>query len=158
SAEAKHAITGVLDEPGDPSGSLVSENPHNGYVDTIAQSGSFAQSQYDLATQAERQPGSTFKAIDLADALSRGVDPFTTVYLSHTLEPGWLPSDPQWTVTIDGGGNLEAPRNLDEALVASDNTVFAQLAADLGEDTVTRMAYAMGVLPGTLHNYPPESL
>ena len=61
-------------------------------------------------------------------------------------------------MTIDGGGNLDEPLNLDTALVESDNTVFAQLAADLGETSVTQMAYAMGVLPGTLHSYPAEAL
>jgi penicillin-binding protein 1A len=155
---AKNAITGVLDLPGDPSAALVSEDPHNGYVDTMGQSGSYAQSQYNLATQAQRQPGSTFKAIVLADALAHGIDPFTTTYLSHTLEPGWLPSVPTYTVSIDGGGSLNAPLNLDQALVASDNTVFAQLAADLGEQSVTQMAYAMGVVKGTLHSYPAEAL
>ncbi|MGA3361841.1 MAG: transglycosylase domain-containing protein [Solirubrobacteraceae bacterium] len=155
---ARAAIDGVLDLPTDPSAALVSENPANGYVDAMAQSGTYEESQFNLATQAHRQPGSTFKAIVLADALSHGIDPFTTYYLSHTLEPGWLTGYPTYMVTIDGGGNLDAPLNLDEALVASDNTVFAQLAADLTEASVTRMAYAMGVVPGTLHSYPAEAL
>ncbi|HEY1776497.1 MAG TPA: transglycosylase domain-containing protein, partial [Solirubrobacteraceae bacterium] len=155
---AKNAITSVLNLPTDPSSALVSEDPNNGYVDTMAQSGSYSHSQYNLATQAQRQPGSTFKAIVLADALAHGIDPFTTDYLSHTLEAGWLSIAPTYTVMIDGGGNLDANLNLDEALVASDNTVFAQLAADLGEASVTDMAYKMGVLPGTLHSYPAEAL
>ena len=142
---AKSSIDGVLNLPGDPSAALVSENPANGYVDAMAQSGSYAQSQFNLATQALRQPGSTFKAIVLADALAHGIDPFTTEYLSHTLPVGWLPGYPTYTVSIDGGGNLDAPLNLDQALVASDNTVFAQLAADLTETSVTAMAYKMGV-------------
>ena len=154
---AKSAIDGVLNLPGDPSAALVSENPANGYVDAIAQSGSYAQSQYNLATQAQRQPGSTFKAIVLADALAHGIDPFTTTYLSHTLEPGWLPGYPTYTVSIDGGGNLDAPLNLDQALVASDNTVFAQLAADLTETDVTKMAYALGVTTH-LDSFPAEAL
>jgi penicillin-binding protein 1A len=154
---ARAAIDGVLDLPTDPSAALVSENPANGYVDAIAQSGTYAQSEYNLATQGHRQPGSTFKAIVLADALAHGIDPFTTSYLSHTLEPGWLPGYPTYMVTIDGGGNLEAPLDLDAALVASDNTVFAQLAADLTEASVTRMAYAMGVTTH-LDSYPAEAL
>ena len=157
-ALARSAIDGVLNLATDPSAALVSEDPANGYVDAMAQSGSYAQSEYNLATQAHRQPGSTFKAIVLADALAHGIDPFTTDYLSHTLEPGWLTGYPTYMVTIDGGGNLDAPLNLDEALVASDNTVFAQLAADLTEASVTKMAYAMGVVPGTLHSYPAEAL
>jgi penicillin-binding protein 1A len=154
---AKHAITNVLNLPTDPAAALVSENPANGWVDTLAQSTSYSQSQYSLATQAQRQPGSTFKAIVLADALSHGIDPFTTDYLSHTLEPGWLSIAPTYTVSIDGGGSLDANLNLDEALVASDNTVFAQLAADLTETSVTRMAYALGVTTH-LNSYPAEAL
>ncbi len=152
-ALARKAIDGVLDLPTDPSAALVSENPANGYVDAMAQSGSYAQSQFNLATQAHRQPGSTFKAIVLADALAHGIDPFTTVYLSHTLPDGWLTGYPTYSVSIDGGGNLDAPLNLDEALVASDNTVFAQLAADLTEASVTKMAYALGVRTH-LDSYP----
>jgi penicillin-binding protein 1A len=154
---ARGAITGVLNLPSDPSAAVVSENPANGYVTVMAQSGTYAQSEYNLATDAQRQPGSTFKAIVLADALSRGIDPFTTIYLSHTLPDGWLPSAPTYSVSIDGGANLDEELNLDQALVASDNTVFAQLAADLGEDTITKMAYAMG-LQTHLDSYPAEAL
>ena len=147
-ALAKQAINGVLDLPGDPSAALVSENPNNGYVDTMAQSGSYAQSQYNLATQAQRQPGSTFKAIVLADALAHGIDPFTTTTSrTRSRRAGCRASRPTRS-SIDGGGSLNAPLNLDQALVASDNTVFAQLAADLGEQSVTQMAYAMGVAAG----------
>jgi penicillin-binding protein 1A len=154
---AQSAITTVLDEPGDPSSAEVVEDPHNGHILAMAQSGSYATNQLNYATQIQRQPGSTFKAIVLADALSRGIDPFTTDYLSHTLEAGWLPGYPTYTVTIDGGGNLDAPLDLEEALVASDNTVFAQLAADLGEQTVTQMAYKLGVTTH-LDSYPAEAL
>ena len=73
----------------------------------MAQSGSYPPIEFNFATQGLRQPGSTFKAIVLADALSRGIDPFTTDYLSHTLPPGWLTGYPTYTVSIDGGGNLE---------------------------------------------------
>jgi penicillin-binding protein 1A len=156
-AVARAAIDGVLNLPTDPSAALVSENPANGYVDAMAQSGTYAQSEFNLATQAHRQPGSTFKAIVLADALAHGIDPFTTTYLSHTLEPGWLAGYPTYGVTIDGGGNLDAPLNIDSALVASDNTVFAQLAADLTEASVTQMAYKLGVTTH-LDSYPAEAL
>jgi penicillin-binding protein 1A len=154
---AKSAIDGVLNLPGDPSAALVSENPANGYVDAMAQSGTYAQSQFNLATQAHRQPGSTFKAIVLADALAHGIDPFTTDYLSHTLPAGWLPGYPTYTVSIDSGGNLDAPLNLDDALVASDNTIFAQLAADLTESSVTAMAYKLGVT-SHLNSFAAEAL
>ncbi len=155
---ANAAIRRVLIAPGDPASAEVIEDPHNGHVLAMAQSGSFPQNQVNYATQAHRQPGSTFKAIVLADALARGIDPFTTDYLSHTLPAGWLgPEYPTYTVSIDNGGSLNAPLNLEQALVASDNTVFAQLAADLGENTVTAMAYRLGVTTH-LDSFPAEAL
>jgi penicillin-binding protein 1A len=156
-SQAQSAISDVLDDPGDPAAAEVVEDPNNGHILAMAQSGSYSQTQFNYATQGLRQPGSTFKAIVLADALSRGIDPFTTEYLSHTLEAGWLPGYPNYTVTIDGGGDLNAPLDIEQALVASDNTVFAQLAADLGESSVTAMAYKLGVTTH-LDSYPAEAL
>ena len=61
-------------------------NPHNGYIEAMAESESYEQSQYNLAADGHRQPGSTFKAIDLADALSRGIDPNTHLLpLAHAV-------------------------------------------------------------------------
>ena len=123
----------------------------------MAESESYEKSQYNLAADGHRQPGSTFKAIDLADALSRGIDPNSTYYLSHTLEPGWLPGYPTYEVKTFEGTSLNKSINLVNATLTSDNTVYAQLAADLGEQTVTQMAYKMGVTTH-LSSYPAEAL
>ena len=82
---ARKAIAEVLNEPEDPASAIVTINPSNGDIEAMAESESYEQSQYNLAADGHRQPGSTFKAIDLADALSRGVDPNSTYYFSHTL-------------------------------------------------------------------------
>src|SRR5207302_545632 len=47
--------------------------------------------------------------------------------------------------------------NLVQATLKSDNTVYAQLAADLGESTITEMAHKMGVV-SPLHSYAAEAL
>ena len=155
--EAREAIKHVLDEEGDPASAIVTIDPHNGDIEAMAESESYDQSQYNLASQGHRQPGSTFKAIDLADALSHGVDPNTTYYLSHTLAPGWLPTYPTYEVKTFENTSLDKSINLVQATLTSDNTVYAQLAADLGEETVTQMAYKMGVREH-LHSYPAEAL
>lgn len=155
--QARKAIAEVLNEPEDPAAAIVTINPHNGYIEAMAESESYDQSQYNLASQGHRQPGSTFKAIDLADALSRGVDPNSTYYVSHTLPPGWLPGYPTYEVKTFENTSLNKSINLVQATLASDNTVYAQLAADLGEETVTDMAYKMGVKIH-LHSYPAEAL
>jgi penicillin-binding protein 1A len=153
---AREAIKNTLNQPEDPAAAVVTLNPANGEIEAMAESAQFGQSQYNLAADGHRQPGSTFKAIDLADALSRGIDPNTTSYNSHTLEPGWLQAEPAYGVkTFDGSssGNI----NLVQATLKSDNTVYAQLAADLGWDTITQMAYKMGVTTH-LSSYPAEAL
>ena len=155
--EAHAAIAEVLDEPEDPASAIVTLDPHNGDIEAMAESESYEQSQFNLASEGHRQPGSTFKAIDLADALSRGIDPNSTYYVSHTLPKGWLASDPGWEVHTFEGTSLNRSISLVQATLTSDNTVYAQLAADLGEQTITEMAYKMGVKTH-LSSYPPESI
>ena len=155
--QARKAIAGVLNEPEDPASAIVTINPANGDIEAMAESENYKSSQYNLAADGHRQPGSTFKAIDLADALSRGIDPNSTYYLSHTLPPGWLPGYPTYEVKTFEGTSLNKSISLVNATLASDNTVYAQLAADLGEPTITQMAYKMGVTTH-LSSYPAEAL
>ncbi|MCW3068069.1 MAG: glycosyl transferase family 51, partial [Solirubrobacterales bacterium] len=154
---ARKAIGEVLNQPEDPASAIVTLNPQNGNIEAMAESQSYEKSQYNLAADGHRQPGSTFKAIDLADALSRGVDPNSTYYLSHTLAPGWLQGYPTYEVKTFEGTSLNKSINLVNATLASDNTVYAQLAADLGQETITQMAYKMGVKTH-LSSYPAEAL
>ncbi|MEA2335508.1 MAG: penicillin-binding protein [Solirubrobacteraceae bacterium] len=155
-SQARKAIANVLNQPEDPAAAIVTINPANGNIEAMAESQSYEESQYNLASQGHRQPGSTFKAIVLADALSRGIDPNSTYYNSHTLSPGWLPGYPTYEVKTFGG-EQNGTINLVQATLKSDNTVYAQLAADLGESTVTEMARKMGVV-SPLHSYAAEAL
>jgi penicillin-binding protein 1A len=154
---ARKAIEEVLDEPEDPASAIVTLNPHNGDIEAMAESESYEQSQFNLAADGHRQPGSTFKAIDLADALTRGIDPDTTYYESHTLPAGWLPGYPTYEVHTFEGTSLNKSISLVQATLTSDNTVYAQLAADLGEETITHTAYEMGVKTH-LSSYPAEAI
>ncbi len=153
---AQKAMAQVLNQPGDPAAAIVTENPHNGQILAMAQSTAYGQTQYNLATEGRRQPGSTFKAIDLAEALNEGIDPNSTTYDSHELLPGWLATNPTYGVKTFGG-EAQGSINLVQATVTSDNTVFAQLAADIGEPNITRMAYRLGVTT-KLDSYPAEAL
>jgi penicillin-binding protein 1A len=162
---ARKAIAEVLNEPGDPASAIVTINPSNGDIEAMAESESYEKSQYNLAAEGHRQPGSTFKAIDLADALSRGIDPNSTYYFSHTLPPDFLRAidpnaplyDPPIGVRTFEGTSLNKSINLVQATLTSDNTVYAQLAADLGEPTITQMAYKLGVKTH-LSSFPAEAL
>jgi penicillin-binding protein 1A len=153
---ARKAILEVLNQPEDPASAIVTINPANGDIEAMAESQSYDRSQYNLASQGHRQPGSTFKAIVLADALSRGIDPNSTYYVSKPLPAGWLLGYPTYQVkTFDGSS--AGTINIVQATLKSDNTVYAQLAADLGESTITEMARKMGVV-SPLHSYAAEAL
>ncbi len=95
--------------------------------------------------QAQRQPGSTFKAIVLADALAHGIDPFTTDYLSHTLQAGWIPAAPTYTVTIDGGGSLNAAAQPRPGAGRVRQHRLRPARRRPRRDERHQMAYAMGV-------------
>ena len=60
-------------------------------------------------------------------------------------QPGWLPGYPTYEVKTFEGTSLNKSINLVQATLTSDNTVYAQLAADLGEENITHMAYELGV-------------
>jgi penicillin-binding protein 1A len=152
---ARNAMDGNLGAP-DRVGAIVTVDPNTGYVKAMASSTSYGASKWNLAAQGRRQAGSTFKVMVLMDALRRGVNPNTTNYVSRPLEPGWLPSNPSYDVHTFGrtyGGSM----NLVTATLKSDNTVYAQLDADLGPESVAQTARDMGIT-SPLHGYPAEGL
>ena len=138
--EAMHS---TLPYSTDPASALVSIDPRNGHVRAMVSSTSYAQSQFNLAAEGYRQPGSTFKAFVLTTALKQGVDPYSTYYTSKPLELD-LPHWGHWDVhTADEG--YQGTINLQQATVTSDNTVFAQLDLDVGPANVAATAKSMGI-------------
>ncbi len=140
---------------GGPSGALVAIDPGNGEVKAMVSSSSYSDNQYNLAAQGKRQPGSTFKTFTLATAISEGIDPNTTYYESKPLsinDPIWG----QWDVSTYSN-SYSGTESITQATLASDNTVFAQLALDVGPDKVAEMAKALGVMT-KLDGYPAETL
>jgi penicillin-binding protein 1A len=151
---ARAAINGRLAGIG-PSSAIVTIDPKNGYIKAMASSADYGKSKFNLAAQGHRQPGSTFKVMALMTALRKGVNPASTSYVSKPLKF----NDPQWgpieTKTYDGsyGGSM----TLEQATLKSDNTVFMQLALDLGPPEVKQTAYDMGIKTH-LDGFPAESL
>ena len=97
--------------------------------------------EFNLATTAERQAGSTFKPIVLAAAVAEGMNPWATRYLSAPFYYAPL----QWRVrTYDG--TYAGPETVAAATLQSDNTVYARLALDVGPDAIVSMAQKLGVL------------
>ncbi len=127
----------VLFAPDDPSAAVVTVEPQSGAIRALAgREGSF-----NLPLDARRQPGSAFKPIVLAAALRENISPQST-YVSRELsfdfqERGYVVANYE---SVERGEISVA-----EAMAESDNTVFVQLAADVGLQNVVETAEALGI-------------
>jgi penicillin-binding protein 1A len=153
---AREAIQGHVGYAGAPSAALATVDPANGHILAMASSAAYGPTVFNYAAQAHRQPGSSFKVIDLMAAVRMGIDPNTTYYVSRHLTPGWLPQAPTWEVQTDSH-SYAGSISLAHALPISDNTVYAQLGADIGPEKVRQAAYDMGVT-SHLDAYYAESI
>ncbi|ADB54299.1 transglycosylase domain-containing protein [Conexibacter woesei] len=158
---ARAAIAGRLYDPGDPSAAIVTVDPANGHILAMASSAKYGDdsdggTNYNYAAQAQRQPGSTFKTMVLMAALRKGIDPDSTSYVSRLLTPGWNSQYPDYEVKTFGN-TYSGSMSITKATLTSDNTVYAQLAADIGPDAVRQAAYDMGVT-SRLNGYLAEAL
>jgi penicillin-binding protein 1A len=138
---AVHALSQVVYARHDPAGAIVSVDPATGAIQAMAGVTPGAPgSQFNLATTAERQAGSTFKPIVLAAAVAQGMNPWATRYLSA---PFFYPPL-RWHVrTYDG--TYAGPETVAAATIQSDNTVYARLALDVGPGSIASMAQKLGV-------------
>jgi len=140
---------------GGPAGALVAVDPRNGDIKVMVSSASYTDTQFNLAAQGKRQPGSTFKTFTLATAIHEGIDPSSTYYESKPLDL----NDPlygPWEVATYGD-SYAGTTSVRDATLSSDNTVYAQLALDVGPDNVAEMAKALGINT-KLDGFPAETL
>ncbi|WP_052128887.1 transglycosylase domain-containing protein [Neosynechococcus sphagnicola] len=116
---------------------LVAIDPRNGEIKAMVGGNDFGKSQFNRVTQAQRQPGSTFKTFVYTTAIAAGFSPYQTYldapYVIDGYEPqnysrgyyGWLP--------------------LRDALAQSINIVAVKLLLDVGFDPVVKLTHAMGI-------------
>ncbi len=149
------AMRSALPYSTDPSSALVSIDPRNGHIRAMVSSSNYEASKFNLAAQGHRQPGSTFKTFVLTTAIRQGIDPYSTYYTSKPLDL-YLPEWGHWTVHTADEGYLGTV-NLQQATVASDNTVFAQLDLDVGPQAVAATAHQMGIV-SPLDGIPAEGI
>jgi penicillin-binding protein 1A len=149
-AQAQQAIANhkaLLGEQGygQAAAGLASIDAGTGHILAIASSASYNQTRFDYATQAHRQPGSSFKTFALMTLIhDYDGDPNKTYYTSKFLPAGWLPAAPTWSVHT-AEESYQGDISITKATTVSDNTVFVQLAADLGYPKLDAMAHAMGI-------------
>ena len=155
--QAREAIAEQMGDIG-PSSAIVTINPRNGYILAMASSADYADSKFNLAAQGKRQPGSSFKVMALMTALRNGVDPSSTRYTSRS--PTQI-NDPRCGAPFEiktYGGTSGGNMNLVEGTLRSDNSVYIQLALDLGPDKVADTAVDLGIRRSQVQGYCAESL
>jgi penicillin-binding protein 1A len=145
---ARKAIDKVLTNPDGPSAALVAIRPSDGAVLAMVGGDNFRKSQFNLAVQSARQPGSSFKPFVLATALKEGVAPSTILVSRPTLISL---GDRYWSVH-NYEGEYMGPIDLSTAMTYSDNSVFAQLTKLVGPAQVAATAHALGITT-KLHSY-----
>jgi penicillin-binding protein 1A len=138
---ARKAIAQVLKDPNGPQAALVAIDPRDGAIRAMVGGSNYRESQFNLAVQGERQPGSAFKPFVLATALDEGISP-ATHFTSH---PVVIPlGDKLWQVNNYEGEYLGSI-DLESATIHSDNSVYAQLTSTVGPQNVARMARDAGI-------------
>ena len=135
------AIARWLKDADGPAAALVAVDPRDGAIKAMIGGSNFRESQFNLAVQGERQAGSSFKPFVLAAALDQGISPETTfVSKPQTIFLG----DKYWPVSNYEDEYL-GPIDLETATVHSDNAVYAQLTALVGQRAVRSAAQRLGV-------------
>ena len=139
--KARDAISKWLTKPDGPSAALVAIDPRNGAVKAMVGGNNYRKSQFNLAVQGVRQPGSSFKPFVLATALREGISPATHFESKpQTINLG----DKYWVVSNYDDSYLGSI-DLERATIESDNAVYAQLTQLVGSKHVAETARRMGI-------------
>lgn len=124
-------------------GAMVVMEPLTGRVVALVGGFSYDESQFNRATQALRQPGSSFKPIVYSAALDNGYTP-STVVLDAPIEIDQGPGMPAWSPE-NYAKKFYGPQTLRFGLEQSRNVMTVRLAQDLGMPLVADYARRFGV-------------
>ena len=139
-AAADAAIAATLDRDGEKAqvdeGALVAMTP-DGAVRAMVGGRDYGESQFNRATQAQRQPGSSFKPFVYLAALEHGMRP-TDIFDDHRIRIGkWEPHNFE--------NKYLGPVTAADALAESLNSVAAQVLERAGIDNVIEAARRLGI-------------
>jgi penicillin-binding protein 1A len=147
---AEKAIRDTMNLPTDPAAALISISPRTGAIRAMtAVIPNRPENEFNLLSQARRQPGSTFKTFVLTAAVEQGINPDSTYYVSapftYKIRPAGNCDDGSWWCVHTYANDYYGWSSIRSATIRSDNTVYAQLTLDVGPEKVAEMARRMGV-------------
>jgi penicillin-binding protein 1A len=142
---AEQAVNNYLAYAGGPTASLVEIENSTGEVRAMVGGRDYNESPFNLATEGERQPGSSFKAFDLAAALEAGISPDSVwtskvktfiVPSTHGREKFVVHND---EVAYSGSNTLTG------ATAFADNSIYAEVGLKAGTHKIALLAHCMGI-------------
>jgi len=125
--------------------SLVAVDPRNGEIKALIGGTDFNDSQFNRATQALRQPGSTFKTFVYTTAIAAGFSPYKSYADAKFVVDGYEPKN--------YGDRYSGNVSMREALQSSINIVAVKVLIDVGFEPVINMAQRMGIESELLPTY-----
>jgi penicillin-binding protein 1A len=139
-AAAETALVDELARSGEKSGvsqgAVVALSP-DGALRAMVGGRNYAESQFNRAVAAKRQPGSAFKPFVYLTAIERGLTPDTVREDKPIAIKGWRPEN--------YGREYHGPVTLKQALALSLNTVSVRLTLEFGPAAVVRTAHRLGI-------------
>jgi penicillin-binding protein 1A len=142
---AEQAVNNYLAYPGGPTASLVAIENSTGEVRAMVGGRDYTKSAFNIATEGERQPGSSFKAFDLAAALQDGISP-SSVWSSKvkTFEVPNTHGAEKFVVHNDEAA-YSGSNTLTGATTFSDNSIYAEVGLKVGTEKIALLAHRMGI-------------
>ncbi|UIE38944.1 PBP1A family penicillin-binding protein [Leptodesmis sichuanensis] len=135
-ASLRNAVSSVGVNAGFSQGAIVTLDAKTGEVLALVGGVDYKQSQFNRATQAYRQPGSTFKIFAYTTALQEGISPGTAFSCAPLNWEGQY-----FEGCRSGGGSLD----MYSAIAQSENAVALRVAQEVGLDRVAQTAKRMGI-------------
>ncbi len=142
---AEQAVNNYLAYSGGPTASVVAIENSTGEVRAMVGGRSYDESPFNLATNGERQPGSSFKAFDLAAALEDGISPDSVWTSKQKVLYRRTPNGPEKFVVHNDEGNYTGSNTLTNATAYSDNSIYAEVGLKVGTTRIARLAHQMGI-------------
>ena len=135
-ASLRDAVNNEGPQFGYSQGSIVTLNTQSGEIEALVGGADYAESQFNRATQAYRQPGSTFKVFAYAAALEQGISPSETFSCEPLTWDG---------VNFSGCGSGSGALDMYAGLARSENPVALRIAQAAGLGSVISLAERMGI-------------